>query len=50
MKQYRYYKKETRGLDFEGMIQDIKVMKPMSRFIKECHVLAMDNDYTYFPR
>ncbi len=25
MRQYRYYKKETRGLDFEGMIEDLKV-------------------------
>lgn len=24
--EYRYYKKETRGLDIEGMIADIKVL------------------------
>ena len=24
VREYRYYKKETRDLDFEGMVQDIK--------------------------
>lgn len=28
---YRYYKKETRGLDFEGMMEDIKVIKRKNR-------------------
>lgn len=27
VKKYRYYHKETRGLDFEGMIDDMKAMK-----------------------
>ena len=25
VREYRYYKKETRGLDYEGMLEDIKV-------------------------
>lgn len=25
IREYRYYKRETRGLDFEGMIEDLKV-------------------------
>ncbi len=33
MRQYRYYKKETRGLDFEGMIEDLKVGTRTSGFV-----------------
>lgn len=25
IREYRYYKKKTRGLDFEGMIEDLRV-------------------------
>ena len=25
IREYRYFKKETRGLDYEGMIDDLKV-------------------------
>ena len=25
IREYRYFKKETRGLDYEGMIEDLKV-------------------------
>lgn len=39
VRQYRYYKKETKGLDFEGMIQDIKVIQ-FCDSLRECHVLA----------
>ena len=28
IRQYRYYKKETRGLDSQGMIEDLKVCLP----------------------
>lgn len=33
VREYRYYKQETRGLDFEGMIQDIKDAPEGSIFI-----------------
>jgi aspartate/tyrosine/aromatic aminotransferase len=29
IREYRYFKKETRGLDYEGMMKDLKV-KPKS--------------------
>lgn len=27
IKEFRYYKPETRGLDYEGMLEDLKVWK-----------------------
>lgn len=33
VKEYRYYKPETRGLDFEAMVEDMKAAAPGSTFV-----------------